>query len=126
MISRVFAYSHGRKYLAATPDTFLERTFTARTPEGILRYYVFDSDHWKRYVIVLVRQLDGLYRVYYRRRDWTATIRTQRLAELALQKPVRTIPKERLPELLEPRNIHELEEADKWLPHVEPAADAGL
>ena len=56
MNTRMFYQTHGRKYVAVPEDYSLERSFTAVTPEGILRYYVFDGEQYRKtyYVLVLL------------------------------------------------------------------------
>lgn len=124
MASRVF-YNHGHAKRMSVPLNYdLDRVFSARTPEGILRYYVFDGKQWRKTFYVLIRQLDGRYRVYYRdRSQFSGRKFLQSLANCYNCKPVKVISEEELPLLLEDRHIAQMREADKWMPHVEPAAE---
>ena len=123
MNARIFAITNGKRYLAVNPDNRLVKAFTARTPDGILRYYAFDGEVWRKDVIVLVRQTDGLYRVYYRQRNHDGYLLVQRLADLWKRRPVRIIPESDLPRLLEPEHIRQLKEAERWMLDIPPAAD---
>ena len=124
MAQRFFVRTHGRKFVAVPLGYDLERAFSARTPEGILRYYVFDGKQWRKTFYVLIRQLDGRYRVYYRdRSQFSGRKFLQSLANTYNVRPVKVISEEELPLLLEERHIAQMREADKWLPHVEPAAE---
>ncbi len=124
MNTRMFYQTHGRKYVAVPEDYSLERSFTAVTPEGILRYYVFDGEQYRKTYYVLVRQVDGRYRVYYRdRRQFSGRKFTQSIANVYNVRPVKVISEEELPLLLEPYHIAQMKDADRWMLHYEPAAD---
>lgn len=124
MQSRVFYFQGHAKRMSIPLDYDLERAFSARTPEGILRYYVFDGKQWRKTFYVLIRQLDGRYRVYYRdRRQFSGRKLLQSLANCYNCKPVKVISEDELPLLMEDRHIDQMKEADKWMPHVEPAAE---
>lgn len=124
MNTRMFYQTHGRKYVAVPKDYSLERSFTAVTPEGILRYYVFDGEQYRKTYYVLIRQMDGRFRVYYRdRRQFSGRKFLQSLANTYNVRPVKVLSEEELPLLLEGRHIDQMREADKWMPHVEPAAE---
>ena len=123
MAQRFFIQTHGKKYVAVPEDYSLERSFSAVTPEGVLRYYVFDGKTYRKTFVVLVRQLDGLYRVYYRdRKQFTGRKFTQSIAQCYRCRPVKVLPYDELPRLLEPAHLEQMSEADKMMQFAEPAA----
>ena len=121
MRTRVFYHIGGIRYIAVPEDYRLEKSFRVTTPEGVLDYYIYDGERFRKTYYVLIRQNDGNFRVYYRPKSGRKFL--SRIATAYFAKPVRTIPPNRLSELLEPEHIRQLREAEKLLPFAEPIAD---
>lgn len=123
MAYRIFISMHDHTYYALTDAQSLVRCMNVRTPEGVMRYYVFDGEQYRKTFVVLVRQLDGLYRVYYRdRKQFTGRKFTQSIAQCYRCRPVKVLPYDELPRLLEPAHLEQMAEADKMMQFAEPAA----
>ena len=122
-ITRIFHYSHGKKYVAVPEDYSLDRAFRVRTQEGTLNYYVYDGPNWRgrKTYFVLIRQGDGNFRVYYRPRSEHKF--SESLARMYNVRPVKVLEPSELSRLLEPEHISQLREAEKMLPYAEPVAD---
>lgn len=124
MAQRFFIQTHGKKYVAVPEDYSLERSFTARSPQGILRYFVIDGQTWRKTYYVLIRMPDDSFRVYYRdRTQFSGRKFTQSIINAYNVRPVRTLRRDELPALLEPHHIRQVNEAEKWLTTVEPAGE---
>lgn len=123
MAYRIFISMHDHTYYALTDAQSLVRCMNVRTPEGVMQYYIFDGKTYRKTFVVLVRQLDGLYRVYYRdRKQFTGRKFTQSIAQCYRCRPVKVLSYDELPRLLEPAHLEQMAEADKMMRFAEPAA----